>query len=172
MSDEEFRKIEEIVQVLLPVKLVVEVLCRSDADLMTAEIAFEELFNDLKNMESNIAKDMLTAFENRIKNRWDPVVAGLLKYLHNPSLLKKPPPNQHKMFKMPSRPKLETLAHDLLIRHYGKDDIDGGEVEVANQEPVEKSFAERLQERIDKFSASTSLSKPSSFQTALKKEMD
>ena len=59
-------------QVLLPVKLVVEALCRSDADLMTAELAFEELFNDLKNMESNIAKDMLAAFENRIKDRWDP----------------------------------------------------------------------------------------------------
>ena len=116
LSDEEFDTIDRILNVLLPIKDVVECLSREDADLMTAEVALNELFKTLGEMEdSELAQNMLAELKIRIKARWKPLLAGLLKYLHNPNHFKNPEKDLDAIFKMPSKAKLEELAIDLCL---------------------------------------------------------
>ena len=180
LSDAEFEKIKHVLDVLEPVKDVVEVLCREDADLMTAEVAFNELFKNLDSMDSELAQKMVESLRRRVKSRWNPTVAGLLKYLHNPEHFKKPEHGLDEMFAMPSRYKLEKLAADLITRHYGVEETntvtesEEVEIEIA-AEARELSFAEKLQQKLNKLSEegpSTPSGKKNSLQTALKKEFD
>ena len=176
LTDQEFEKIDELLEVLMPVKLVVEAICRQDADLLTAEVAFQELFDDLKAKDSELAQEMLFALRKRIKERWNPILAGLLKYLHNPTNFTKPPRNQDEMFKIPSRKKMEDLALELLNRLFGKTDLEETEEnEICTVEAAEElSFAERLKARLDKVSENSASigSKKNTFENSIKKEMD
>ena len=170
LTDEEFKKIDELVEILMPVKIVMETIGGENADLMTAELAFNELFNDLKSKESELAQDLYEALRRRVKDRWNPVLAGLLKYLHNPTNFTKPSSNLDPMFKIPSRKKMEDLALDLLCRHFGHNDLQENETEIAVVENEELSFAERLNAKLSQNSEESATIKKNSFE--MKKEMD
>ena len=176
LSDEEFDTIDRILDVLLPIKDVVECLSREDADLMTAEIALNELFKTLGEMkDSELAQNMLAELKIRIKARWKPLLAGLLKYLHNPNCFKNPEKDLDAIFKMPSKAKLEELAIDLLVRHYEEnvDSVEENEVEIA--QPVqEMTFKEKLKAKLSAYSApSTSKANEiTTLQKSIKKEME
>ena len=47
LTDSEWDKMEEMAQILDPVKTVVEMICREDADLLMAEVAIKKLFKML-----------------------------------------------------------------------------------------------------------------------------
>ena len=173
LSEYEFEKIAEILKVLLPVKDVVEAICREDADLMVAETAFNELFKTLKSLAdtSMLAQEMLESLRKRVKSRWNPIAAGLLKYLHNPKSIK-PQPDLDEIFKAPSRKKLEEFAIDLLCRHFGEKVSDENpQVVESNDETEEMSFAEKLKAKLNELSENPA-SKKMSFQDTIKKEMD
>ena len=87
LSEDEWKQIEEATQILTPCKHVVNAICREDADLMLAEIAFKKLFKTLEEYEYPLAKELLLHLKTEIRKRWHPNVAGLLKYLYNPSNL-------------------------------------------------------------------------------------
>ena len=96
LSDSEWNKMEEVANILEPVKVVVEVICREDADLLNAEVSFKELFGTLGSLESESAQNLLEALKVKISNRWHSDVAGLLKYLNNPVKNKPKPPERAK----------------------------------------------------------------------------
>ena len=84
LTTEEWNIMEDLVRVLSPIKTVVESICRTDADLFEAEVAFKELFIELESNGSSLALELLTLLKVEIKKRWHPDVVGLLKYLHDP----------------------------------------------------------------------------------------
>ena len=84
LTDSEWDKMEEMAQILDPVKTVVEMICREDADLLMAEVAIKKLFKMLKDIGTDLAEQLLTHLKTEIGKRWQTDVAGLLKYLNDP----------------------------------------------------------------------------------------
>ena len=173
LSEQEFDRIQEILDVLMPVKIVVETICREDADLLIAETAFNELFKTLNANDSFLAFKMLESLKKRVKSRWNPLTAGLLKFLHNPKNIQ----NQNdldEIFKAPSRNRLDTFAIDLLCRHYGETvSAEDLEVNVIENEANELSFAEKLQAQLNQMSDDNApATKKLSFQATVKKELN
>ena len=86
-NEEEWDLLEELYGVLSPVKDVVNVICRVDADLLEAEVVIKELFCLLESLGTNLSKKLLEALKIEIGKRWLPDHVGLLKYLNNPNEL-------------------------------------------------------------------------------------
>ena len=84
LTEEEWDTMEELVEILGPCKVVIEAICQTDADLFDAEISFKWLFQTLESNPSPLAKELLKSFKKEIGKRWNPDLAGLLKYLYDP----------------------------------------------------------------------------------------
>ena len=91
LNDEEWDLLDEIYSVLMPVKDVVDVICRADADLLQAEIVFIELFDVLESIGTPLSRKMLANLKTELEKRWQTDLVGLLKYLNDPSELDKVP---------------------------------------------------------------------------------
>ncbi|GBP86798.1 Retrovirus-related Pol polyprotein from transposon 297 [Eumeta japonica] len=76
--------INEIIKVLAPVKLSVEALCRSDANLCTADATLKFLFQQLCDNDSIFASKLKIHLLNRMKDRRRNELSGVLNYLQNP----------------------------------------------------------------------------------------
>lgn len=84
-TEEEWKTIEMLKRCLDPVKLGVEVLCRPDATLITAETTLKFILTKLLAEETNFSKELVNSFCKRIKERRT-MQSVLLLYLHNPVL--------------------------------------------------------------------------------------
>ena len=84
LSETDWKNMAELERILDPVKKVVEVICREDADLLIAEVYFKKLFKTLESIGTPLALEFLKNLKDEIKKRWHSDVAGLLKYLNNP----------------------------------------------------------------------------------------
>ena len=84
LTSQDWDAMEQLVEILGPCKTVVESICRKDADLLEAEIAFKALFEELESNGSLLALKLLASLKTEIKKRWHPRIVGLLKYLHDP----------------------------------------------------------------------------------------
>lgn len=60
IGEADFGIIDEIIKVLAPVKLTVQALCRTDANLCTAAAAIKFLFKELAKNESILARKFTT----------------------------------------------------------------------------------------------------------------
>lgn len=96
LSDEEWNLLEELYRILSPVKDVVNVICRRNADLLIAEVVFQELFDVLEKIGTPLARKLLDNIKTEIKKRWNPKAVSLLKYLNDPSELDKVPSTKSK----------------------------------------------------------------------------
>ena len=96
MSDEEWNLLEELYRILSPVKDVVNVICRRNADLLIAEVVFQELFDVLEKIGTPLARKLLDNIKTEIKKRWNPKAVSLQKYLNDPSELDKVPSTKSK----------------------------------------------------------------------------
>jgi len=67
-SDEDSEQISQLVSGLQPVKVTVEALCRSDANLLTAEIALRFLMTTLNGQkeQSPLAGQLVEALRRRV----------------------------------------------------------------------------------------------------------
>ena len=88
-TKEEWDVMHELYDCLSPVKDVLDIICRRDADLLEAEIVFTELFKTLEALATPLSLKLLEALKKEIEKRWLTDVAGLLKYLNDPSDLLK-----------------------------------------------------------------------------------
>ena len=86
-SAEEWELLEEIYGALMPVKDVLDVICRRDADLLEAEIAITELFKILESLGTPLSQKLLKSLKTEVQKRWNTDLVGLLKYLNDPSEL-------------------------------------------------------------------------------------
>ena len=96
LSNEEWNLLEELYRILSPVKDVVNVICRRNADLLIAEVVFQELFDVLEKIGTPLARKLLDNIKAEIKKRWNLKAISLLKYLNDPSELDKVPSTKSK----------------------------------------------------------------------------
>ena len=94
LTDEEWEILIELTTILEPCKVVVEALCREDADLLSAEISLKWLFTTLENIGNPLALELSEEFKVEIEKRWPTDTPGLLKYLNDPDKIKPPQPQQ------------------------------------------------------------------------------
>lgn len=83
-TDEEWSKMKDLISCLEPVKLGVEVLCRRDSTLISAETTLRFIVEKLKQQTSVLSRDLTTVLCKRIKQRRTHLT-GVLSYLQNPS---------------------------------------------------------------------------------------
>ena len=69
MLDHEYEIVSELMNVLNPIKVTVESLCRGDANLVTADIAMEFMFSKLNEINTDLSRELFLALSNRIKER-------------------------------------------------------------------------------------------------------
>lgn len=82
-TDEEFMTLTDIELALEPVKLAVNVLCREDATLVTAETTLRFMINKLNRQNTRLSQELVVSLSRRIKERRTSITAVLL-YLENP----------------------------------------------------------------------------------------
>lgn len=82
LIDFEYQKITDLVNVLRPIKVTVDALCRSDANLITADIALEFMFSKLIEFDTEISQQLFLALSMRIKERRTDL-SSLLQFLHH-----------------------------------------------------------------------------------------
>lgn len=83
LNDSDFERLIDIVDSLEPVKLTVLALCRHDANLYTADIAFNFMFEELKRMSSPLSIRLFESLKNRINQRRT-IASEAMSYLTNP----------------------------------------------------------------------------------------
>jgi hypothetical protein len=84
LEDSDFDLINEIIDVLVPVKLTVDALGRRDANLCTADAALKFLFKQLNEKKLILANKMKTSLLDRLKQRRRMELSGVLNYLQSP----------------------------------------------------------------------------------------
>ena len=83
VSEEEFVFIQQLCDILNPIKLTSDALCRNDATLLSADAALEWLVKKLSQDKSSLGPKIHGSILNRIRQRRNPVLVALTKFLHN-----------------------------------------------------------------------------------------
>ena len=84
LNDDDFDHLEKLVAALKPVKAIVEVLCRRDANLIKADAALNALLEHLQSQETDISRRLYFSLITKLKERRT-IVSDVLKYLHSGS---------------------------------------------------------------------------------------
>ena len=111
-SKEEYDLVSDLIHALQPVKAAVDLLCRRDATLLTAEVALKFMLGKLKEQNSVICKEMMLALLARVEQRRT-AASGVLQYLHNSN----PAVAQFEMFRLPNQTSLRKFIKDRLSSH-------------------------------------------------------
>ncbi|KAL1447382.1 hypothetical protein WDU94_012282, partial [Cyamophila willieti] len=114
LEERDFNVLEKIVGVLTPIKLTVEVLCRRNSNLCTADAALKFLLDQLFQMKTNLSEKMMSSLITRLKQRRNPTMSGVLNYLQNPAF------NENEsfegLFSVPSSNSIKTEMKSLIQR--------------------------------------------------------
>jgi hAT family C-terminal dimerisation region len=137
-SDEEIEQIRTVVQVLQVVKLTVEVLCRRDATLITADAALRFMLTKLRAENTNLSHDLANALSRRIRQRRNKL-SGVLTYLHNPNAVDQDADDEDSdVFSIPPVTEIRKIIKELVQRLQASNDTgtqltpDGDSGEVSN----------------------------------------
>ena len=79
LTDEEWEILIELTTILEPCKVVVEALCREDADLLSAEISLKWLFTTLENIGNPLALELSEEFKVEIE-KWKVKVVDSMNF--------------------------------------------------------------------------------------------
>ncbi|CAG4946918.1 unnamed protein product [Parnassius apollo] len=82
-TEQEYDVLMDLERILQPVKLAVEVLCRRESNLITAETTLRFIISKLININKPLARKLVDSLRKRISERRTDLTAVLL-YLHDP----------------------------------------------------------------------------------------
>ena len=119
---------------------------RRDANLLTAEAAFQFAFKELRKNDSDISTEIYNSLVSRIKERRQVNVVSLLKFLHNPGALSEH--QEDEFFKMPSKTALVNTAKALMVRLFNTSAEEDEESESDQDGEEESSLESRLEQAI------------------------
>jgi hypothetical protein len=77
-----------IISILQPIKLTMDAISSDKSTLLTAEGAFETLFDELDRIDNNLSKKVKKEIQAELEKRRNKKLISLLKFLQNPSSLK------------------------------------------------------------------------------------
>ncbi|KRY26479.1 hypothetical protein T01_9761, partial [Trichinella spiralis] len=147
LYETELTLISDIVNALEPVAVCVNALGRKDCSLATAETVLEFLLRNLKEQRSDIAKKLFNAMKNRIEERRNASLCGLLCYLDNPSSYVSSS-SSNCILTRPNKRDIKATAKDLFDRMFKiqveeTKDIDDSDSEKSDPD-ISKSIADQL----------------------------
>ena len=116
LNESDFVVLSEIIEVLAPVKLAVDALCRRDANLCTADAVLLFLFQQIVQKQSPFANKMFQAIKTRMEKRRCEEISGVLKYLQNPKYAVNDETNVCKIFGVPPKTLIRKQIKKLIER--------------------------------------------------------
>lgn len=129
ITDDEIGNLEEISNVLDPIKSAVDVLGCRNASLLTADVTIDVLFRKLMKINSGLSRTMLAALTTRVSERRG-ALYGVMQYLHNGSTSR-----QNELFVAISRKEIQLTIEMINSRLYAEsennnvgDDDDGDDI--------------------------------------------
>ena len=82
----DFELVSQLCNVLLPVKLTVEALCRSNANIIKVEGALSFLYKKLEQQNTEFARKMLSGIKIRMQQRQNKNLIDLASYMYIKSI--------------------------------------------------------------------------------------
>lgn len=132
LLDTEYEIIKNIANILQPIKITVEALCRRDMDLCKADVALKFMLCEIHKINSSLSNDLENSPKVRIKERRT-FYSGILNFLNNPNslnntsddCLKNPGLSevQHKLEKLLKRLYHDNNSTDNQVENIDDDDL-------------------------------------------------
>lgn len=153
-KEDDFNIIADIIDVLTPVKLTVEALCRRDANLCTADAVLKLLMSEISKKQSYLAQNMFQALKTRISQRRKEELSGVLQYLHKLAFNDE---EEFQLFPLPSQIIIRKQLKKIIERlnadeNYCKNTYSNAENEsepkIIEKEPL--TLKEKFQQQIEK----------------------
>ncbi|GBP55622.1 hypothetical protein EVAR_35857_1 [Eumeta japonica] len=121
-TDEEHAVLIDLENTLQPVKLAVEVLCRQDIDLVSAEHTLRFMVRKLGNLKTPLSEKLVSSMNNRISERRIKATAVLL-YLKNPNIYQDDLEQWkgNETFQLPSKYLIRKEIKNIITRLYRKE---------------------------------------------------
>jgi len=182
ISEEEWNNINNLNLSLQPLKLGVEVLCRRDSTLVTADTTFRFILEKLDKQQGLLCAELATALRQRIKERRTDLT-GILIYLNNPKKYEQDLKKNDYTFALPKKNLMRQEMKKILERVIENNDINNEIEESATSANVENedilqrnlSIQEELEIQLQEEKRSTyrqrEIKKVSDYDKVLKKEM-
>lgn len=143
-TDEEWSKINDLNTCLKPLKLSLEVLCRRDSSLITAETTFKFMLEKLDAQSTVLSTDLATALRARIKQRRTDLT-GILIYLQNSSKYEQDLKRTDNTFAMPKKNSIRQEIKKLLERILNSEE--GNESEGSDSDGNQEEDVQQSSER-------------------------
>ncbi|CAH0403229.1 unnamed protein product [Chilo suppressalis] len=116
ISADEWSQINELIACLQPVKLAVEVLCRRESSLATADTNLKFVLDKLKGQDTALSAELSEALRKRIGERRLNEITGLLIYLQKPKKYEQEVRKPDDTFTMPKKNVLRQEMKNMLNR--------------------------------------------------------
>lgn len=117
-SLEEWSEINNLILGLEPLKIGLEALCRRESNLFTAETTFRFMLDKLDQQSSVLSTDLAAALRERLKQRRNTNLTGLLIYLRNPQKYEQELKKLENTFPVPKKTGIRQEIKKLLTRVY------------------------------------------------------
>ena len=142
LKEEEIKHISDIVQALHVVVLSVMELGKRDCDLIKSDKIILLLLQNLKEQNTNIGQKLFTVVSERIVERRNCNIAGLLCFLHNPADYKSDSEFPDNLLKYPHKNKIAKTAREIYLRLFLHEEVEAAyqsELKyTCNEEPLRK----------------------------------
>lgn len=139
----EFKLLDNLVKLLEPIKLTVNVLCQRDTNLCMADTALKFMLEEIAKVRSNLGGQFEAALRHRIKERRT-VFSGLIRYLQNPH-----DRNTDQLFTIPDKDTMVNEMEKLMRRLTELADDTDPDIEEVSDEDDNIPLAEVAQQRTE-----------------------
>ena len=129
LTEDDFLQIDNIVHCLEVVKLTVEVLCRRDSNLLTADAALQFMMKKLREQNSDLGTELADALSKRIHQRRSSL-SGVMLYLQNPTVVESDEVDRN-LFSIPTSAEIRKVIKELVERLHNSHDAADDSVDVS-----------------------------------------
>lgn len=136
--------LKNLLNILSPIKLAVEALCRRNINLLTADVIVTTLCKQVASLRTTVGQAMFESLKNRIEERRHSKLYTLIKFLKNHDIFINEN-NDDSLFANASKTSIFVYAEHLYSRLFGGE-IELEEIESSDDSDIveEKTFAEKL----------------------------
>jgi hypothetical protein len=138
------KALEELLQVLEPTVEASRAMERSNVSLIESDITMELLCKNLSGLKSDLAKQMLTAVDNRYNQRKNKTLITLARFLHNRHFFKKehyfPYSSKEEVLQLAKTLKSRLYLEVLLSHEEINDEIPPKRIKLSIQEQLESAL--------------------------------
>lgn len=139
----------EVLSILDCTKMTMNQISKDSATLLTAEGAFEFLFDELKRINSKLSLELLEKMKEEISKRRQKNIVNLLKFLQNPDSINE---DKNSFFATGNKKDIIKTATEIWIKHFHHVP-ENQHINLVPEESSKLSTQERLQKSIEKRTA-------------------